>query len=84
MTKRVLKVKDAIIQPWTATTPTYVMHATMAEHDPARGFYAGTPIRTSKLVSVNGVPVDTIPGEKAGELSTGDVVETLNTIYEVV
>lgn len=82
--KRVLKVTRAIIREWPHMPPgVFVMHASMAEHDKVRRWQIGTDIRTSQIVSVNGVAVADVP-TPTGELFAGDVVETLNTIYEVI
>lgn len=85
MTKRILTVKGATIEAWNQQTHpgVYVVRATMAEHDASRGFYKNTPIRTSQLVTIDGVEIkDVVIGND--QLAVGTVIETLNTIYKVV
>lgn len=86
MPKRILKVKNASIRAWDATNQPgiFVMYAFMAEYDELRGWPEGIDIRTSTIVSVNGVPIGEMKDNQEGELHAGDLVETLNTIYEVV
>lgn len=86
MKKRQLKVTNAIMRGWgiLKDAGVYVVYADLAEDDNERRWAKGQDIRTSQIVSVNGVAVKDIPGKKEGPLHAGDVVETLNTIYEVV
>lgn len=88
MSKRVLGVTQATIAAWNEESHpgVYVGHAILAEPDPARGWYVGTDIRTSQLVTIDGVEIAKVieDGTFNGELPVGTVIETLNTIYKVV